>query len=141
MSGEDTMYEITLDIPGSPKGEPFQIVGLGTFENGGTYTVTKDEAETYRSHHSRLVPVVSEDDESIIGSTVELGPTLLQDSKNMHGVTVSKADADTKAREKGSNTSGDADTSKMAQTGTAVEKPDKDKGGVADAPKTQGGDK
>jgi hypothetical protein len=87
MSGEDPMYELTVDQPNSPKGTPIQIVGLGTYKNGGTYSVSKDEADRFRSHHTRQESVYAEDG-SVVGSKTSSGPTLLQASTNMLGVTV-----------------------------------------------------
>jgi hypothetical protein len=154
MSDEDVMYELVLDVPGAPKGEPFQIVGLGTFENGNTYTVTKAEADAYRQFHSRTVPVVNEEDQAIVGSNVQLGPTLLQDSKNMYGVEVATVDPDTKARStKKSTTVTDDDTSDRTPSNSLAEaeKPDHDKADDASQHKvvttdtttksTKGGDK
>jgi hypothetical protein len=87
MSGEDAAYELNIDLPNLPKGELVQIAGLGTFENGSSYTITKSEADSYRSYHSRVVPVTGDNDE-VLGSDLELGSTLLQASKYMYGVTV-----------------------------------------------------
>lgn len=129
MSGEDPVYTVTVDNPTLPKGEPIQIVGLGTFENGGTYTVSKQEADAYRTYHSALVTTRDERDGSILGADTELGPTLLQASKTMFGVEVSTADS--KERRKGqSNTIGDDDTSKMVAqvSDDKVENPKTDTG-------------
>jgi hypothetical protein len=114
MSDADTVYELTVDVPSSPKGEPIQIPGLGTFENGGTYGVNEDDAQAFRTYHSVQKPVYSEEGQMILGNEVELGPTLLQASKSMFGVEVSSVGTGDKVREKGkSNVVSDTDTSKM----------------------------
>jgi hypothetical protein len=113
MSGEDPMYELTIDQPNLPKGEPIQIVGLGTFENGSTYTITKDQNESYRAAHARQVPIIGENDE-ILGSEVEPGPTVLQASKSMYGVEVTTvSDEPPKAKK-----NADADRGATGQTTT-----------------------
>lgn len=134
MSGEDPMYEITVDNPNSPKGEPIQIPGLGTFENGSTYVVSKDEAASYRAYHATQTTVRGADDDSIFGADLEQGPTLLQAAKNMYGVevsTVSSDDAKTSKNASKSNTSGDEDTARMTPTNQAnTDNPKMDKGGA-----------
>jgi hypothetical protein len=66
----DTAYELKIDLP---EGDPIQIPGLGTFETGKTYEISKDEAEGYRQYWKR---------------EGKLGPTLLQASKKMYRVLV-----------------------------------------------------
>lgn len=85
---EKVQYEVTLDLPGTPKGEPVQIVGLGTFDNGSTFEVTKEEAEYYRAFHVRQEPIVDDETQAILGSEAVLGPTLLQAFKDTEGVEV-----------------------------------------------------
>lgn len=94
MSDEKVQYELTIDQPNLPKGELVQIPGLGTFENGHTYEVTKQEADSYRVYHTRQVPKEDKDG-NIVGSDVELGPTLLQamkHSRTVHVVTHKEGD-------------------------------------------------
>jgi hypothetical protein len=142
MSGEDAMYKMTVDLPTLPKGEPVQIVGLGTFENKGTYTVTKDQAEYFRSHHSRQIEV-RDDTGDVVGSELELGPTLLQSSKNMYGVEVESAGADTKAQNTQRSVVAGDDTSKNTPNAALSEAqtPTGDKPATSNQPKpAQGGD-
>lgn len=100
MSADDVAYVMEIDVEGSPKGEEFQIAGLGTFKNGETYEVTKEEADAYRTYHSRQKPILEEGTNAILGSELENGPTLLQAAKGMHGVKVSTP---------GSSNSGESD--------------------------------
>lgn len=92
MSGEDAVYSLTVDLPTSPKGEPVQIAGLGTFDNGKTYTVSKEQADFFRSFNAVLVDDV-DDKGNVVGSKLEQGPTLLEAAKTMYGVEVSTADS------------------------------------------------
>ena len=80
-------YKMTVDVPHLPKGAPIQIVGLGTFENGSTVEVSKEDADHYRDVHGRQEPQHDEDG-SLVGMSREKGPTLLQASKSMYGVEV-----------------------------------------------------
>ena len=80
-------YKLKVDVEGLPKGTPVQIAGLGEFENGSTYTVSEDEHDAFRRYHGRVVPALGEEQE-IVGTEVELGPTLIQ--SNIHGVEVTK---------------------------------------------------
>lgn len=115
MSGEDAVYELTIDQPNLPKGEPVQIPGLGTFENGYSYTISRDEAEAFRTYHTRQ-KVKYGDDGSIVGSELEKGPTLLEAAKNMYGLEVnafdkSLTDDPNKANAKRAVTTSSVDTS------------------------------
>lgn len=143
MSGEDAMYEMTVDLPTLPKGEPVQIVGLGTFENGSSFTVSKEEAERYRNHHAKQVEVRDEDTGDLLGSEVQQGPTLLQVADSMYGVTVSTASKGTKHKSSSkSTTSSDSDTSEPTPN-TAMaeaETPTGDNPATSNQPKTKGGD-
>lgn len=116
MSGEDAVYELTIDQPNLPKGEPVQIPGLGTFENGYSYTISKDEADAFRTYHTRQVPVTNEETGEIVGSDLEKGPTLLEAAKSMYGVEVtsfdkSNTDDPNKANAKRAVTTSSPDTS------------------------------
>lgn len=44
------MYKITIDYPNMPKGQEVSIPGLGTFENGSTTTVTKEQSDAFRAY-------------------------------------------------------------------------------------------
>lgn len=46
------MYQITIDIPGTPKGKEFSIPGLGTYKNGSTNVVTDEEADMFRAYQT-----------------------------------------------------------------------------------------
>lgn len=80
---EDVAYELTVDLPDYPKGELVQIPGLGTFENGDSYSVSKEEADAYRAYHTRQIPIEDKETSAIVGSKLVLGPTLLKASKSM----------------------------------------------------------
>jgi hypothetical protein len=67
---DNVAYELTID---PSVGDSLQIPGLGTFDPGKTYEISKEEADSYRSFWTR---------------NGELGATLLQNSKKMYGVTV-----------------------------------------------------
>lgn len=136
MSGEDAVYELTVDQPNLPKGELVQIPGLGTFENGGTYTVSKEEAEGYRTYHSKVEPVVNEDDGAVVGSQVVSGPTLLQASKNMYGIEVSTTDKDHKESPKAVTTTS-PDTSKATPNEKQVELQNEKPQSAAEGTKTK----
>lgn len=101
-SDEKVVYEISFDLESAPKGEPIQVPGLGTFENGKAYEVTKAEADAYRAFHVHQEPVYNDKDE-MVGTEAVLGPTLLQAAKHMYGVEVStvgdKQEEDTQAEE------------------------------------------
>jgi hypothetical protein len=86
------VYEVKIDQPNLPEGEPIQIPGLGTFENGGTYDVSEAEAEAYRSYHTRQVPKIDPETKAYLGADVELGPSLADVAESMYGVTVEEVD-------------------------------------------------
>lgn len=76
------VYKLTVDVPGSPEGEVFQIPGLGEFENGASYEISNEEAANYQLYHSTMVLDKK-------GNFIsKLGPTLKSAAKSMHGVTV-----------------------------------------------------
>ena len=81
-------YEVSLDLPGMPKGELVQIPGLGTFENGTSFDVTEEQANAYRVYHQRVDMVYDEETNELLGSEASVGPTLLQAYKNEQGVDV-----------------------------------------------------
>lgn len=126
MSDEDAVYELSIDQPNLPKGEPVQIPGLGTFKNGSSHPVTKEEAQAFRVYHTRQENIIDEQTDEVLGSQPVLGPTLLQASKNMFGVevtTVEKSDSgDTKRSSSSSSavTAADKDTSKTTPNAEAV---------------------
>lgn len=41
-------YSLTVDYPNMPKGQELSIVGLGTFKNGSTTTISDEEAQMFR---------------------------------------------------------------------------------------------
>lgn len=137
MSGEDAMYELTVDLPTLPKGEPIQIVGLGTFKNGSTYTVSKEEADGYRTYHTNQQDVF-DDSGKRTGTEVVLGPTLLQASKTMFGVEVTSTSGEHKTTSKSVTTS-DADTAKTQNQG--LNNPRTIEGKSAKPSDKEGGDK
>lgn len=148
MSGEDAVYELTIDQPNLPKGEPIQIPGLGTFENGHSYTVTKDQANAFRVYHTRQVSVTDEAG-AIVGSRPERGQTLLQAADTMYGVTVETVEAGTRAQNTNrSTTVTDADTSTRTPSDSLsdADTPKSDTGGTDSQPesktkaKNKGGD-
>jgi hypothetical protein len=89
---EKVVYELTLDLPGQPKGEPVQIAGLGTFENGKSHQITESQAESYRSYNTRLEYEYDEDN-NLVGATAEPGPTLLQAFSKTDGVEVTTVES------------------------------------------------
>jgi hypothetical protein len=46
------VYEITIDFPNMPKGQQVSIPGLGTYENGSTNVVSKEEAEAFKAYQT-----------------------------------------------------------------------------------------
>lgn len=46
------MYQITIDYPNMPKGQEVSIPGLGTYKNGSTHAVTKEEADLFRAYQA-----------------------------------------------------------------------------------------
>lgn len=78
------MYSVTVDMPNLPKGEEVEISGLGRFENGKTTTVSKEEAEAFRTFHQRVS--YERDENGALITVTEIGPTLLQ--ANILGVKV-----------------------------------------------------
>jgi hypothetical protein len=42
------VYKITFDYPNMPKGQEISVPGLGTYRNGSTTFVSKEEAEAFR---------------------------------------------------------------------------------------------
>jgi len=127
MSGDDAVYELTIDLPSIPKGNEdhqIQIPGLGTFENGRTYEVSKEQAEAFRAYHTVQESVVDEDTGAYLGSDAKPGPTLLEAAKSMYGVTVETV----KPHSSSSSSSTTASASASASTSTS------------DAQKNEGGD-
>jgi hypothetical protein len=96
MSDSKSVYTLTIDLPDLPKGELVQIPGLGTFENGESYEVSKQDADAYRAYNSTQEPVIDEETQAVLGSEMTLGPTLLQASQSMmEGITVTTVSAST----------------------------------------------
>lgn len=80
------MYKIEFDMPNLARGTEVQIDGLGTFANGGTYTITNEQAAAFRvaGRKQRFVP----DGHGAVDVVTEDGPTVLQAFKDAEGVTV-----------------------------------------------------
>jgi hypothetical protein len=78
-------YELSIKMPNLPDDEEVQIAGLGTYKNNNKYKITDEEHDNFRRYHGQVVPVVDDDDE-IIGSELELGPTLVK--ADIYGVTI-----------------------------------------------------
>ena len=85
------VYALTVDLPNLPKGELIQIPGLGTFKNGDSFDINEEAAENYRVYHGRQEPIYDQETGSILGTKWAKGPTLLQASESMYGVTVKTA--------------------------------------------------
>jgi hypothetical protein len=80
------MYNLTIDLPNLAKGAEVDIDGLGRFENGGSYEISDDEAEAFRTKHQT---VTSEyDSEGNLHTTLEKGPTVAQAFSGDKNVTV-----------------------------------------------------
>lgn len=73
------MYDITIDFPNMPKGQEVSIPGLGTYANGTTSTVTKEEADMFRTYQT---------------DTGMPDQTLLQAFQKQDGVTVTTQSTD-----------------------------------------------
>ena len=82
------VYVLTVDLPNLPKGELIQIPGLGTFKNGDSFDINEEAAENYRVYHGRQEPIYDQETSSILGTEWAPGPTLLQASEHMYGVSV-----------------------------------------------------
>lgn len=50
------MAKVTVDVPGTPKGEPIDVGGLGRFKNGSTAEVTKEQVESWELFSGREWP-------------------------------------------------------------------------------------
>jgi hypothetical protein len=90
----DAQYVLVVDIPGSPKGEGVAITGLGEFKNGSSYDISKEQADNFRALNSTQEMVYDSKTNEVLGAEMVQGPTLLQASKTMHGITVTTADKD-----------------------------------------------
>lgn len=44
------MYQLELDYPNMPKGQELSIPGLGTYQNGSTTVISKEEADSFRQY-------------------------------------------------------------------------------------------
>jgi hypothetical protein len=83
---EKVVYTIDFDLPGTAKGQSVQVAGLGEFENGSSYDVTREEADAFRSYNIRQESHHNEDGQLV--TETHLGPTLLQAFEHTEGVTV-----------------------------------------------------
>lgn len=77
-------FKVVLNMPNLPNGEAVQIAGLGLFLNGDTRVISEQEEMTWRNYHGQLG-----DDNVFVP-----GPTLVQASKTMPGVTVTRVSAE-----------------------------------------------
>lgn len=84
------MYVLKIDFPNLPKGAPVDIDGLGRFENGHEYEISKEEAETYRLQN--VTQSFEHDKDGNLLVETKKGPTLLQAFKNNDNVDVSTTD-------------------------------------------------
>lgn len=80
------MYDMTLDLPNLAKGAEVEIDGLGLFENGYTYEIPADLADTFRRKHQRLEGEYNK--QGRFEGTIVHGPTLLEAFKNHEGIEV-----------------------------------------------------
>jgi hypothetical protein len=80
------MYEIAIDLPDLPEGELVQIPGLGTFENGGTYEISEEEAVAYQAYHATVA--METDEEGNTTTELVSGPALHEAGETMYGVDV-----------------------------------------------------
>jgi hypothetical protein len=87
------MYTFKIHRPGSPLGAELQIAGLGIFENGKQYTISKEDADAFRVAHQTIV-ATSDPADGTLTAAAEIGPTLLQAFKNDPDVTVATVKAD-----------------------------------------------
>jgi hypothetical protein len=93
-------YELSINMPNLAKGAEVQIAGLGTFENGSTYKITDEEHDSFRRYHGSVETAIDEETNESLGSELVVGPTLIQASDNMYGVSVKKAKPETEAEKK-----------------------------------------
>lgn len=91
MSEVKIAYEIEINQPNLPEGEPIQVPGLGTFENGQTYDVTEEEGNSYRAFHSYQEPIIGENNE-VLGANTLPGRDLAEAFEGAYGITVTKTD-------------------------------------------------
>lgn len=64
------MAKVTIDLPGTPKGEDVEVGGLGLFKNGSTTEVPKERVEDWEAFSNRKWP-----------SSGDLSLPVLEDSK------------------------------------------------------------
>lgn len=88
------MYKITFDLPNLAPGAEVEVNGLGRFENGKTYEIDDEQAQTFRDRHMVFDTEYDEVPTNDGGTTKvpryvpKPGPTVLQAFENTVGVTV-----------------------------------------------------
>jgi hypothetical protein len=80
-------YTLTVVDPSLPKGEPLQIMGLGTFDNGASTEISHEQAEAFRDYHSGQRGVFDKEG-NLKGYEWQRGPTLLEWAKGSEVVAV-----------------------------------------------------
>jgi hypothetical protein len=98
MSDNPAVAELAVNVPTLPEGEPLQIPGLGTFENGQTYGLTQDEIDGFSTYHTQHLLTYNEVGESVI--EVVPGITLADATDTMEGFTFKVLGADPKSQPK-----------------------------------------
>lgn len=86
------MYKMAVNFPNLTKGAEVQIDGLGVFENGYEYEVSKEDAEAYRTFHSVIVDELDEDG-NLVSRKLAPGRTLLDAFSSEEGVQVATTKA------------------------------------------------
>jgi hypothetical protein len=83
------VYTITINLPNTPQGQEVQIPGLGTYKNGSTNTVTKEEADAFRAYQAAnnmpddtLLQAFSKDDYVTVETAKEEKPKTGSGSDN-----------------------------------------------------------
>lgn len=88
-------YKVTVNDPALPDGSEVEVPGLGVVANGSTRQISEEDAENFRTVHSALVDVETDDRPAWTGAAgVELhrGPTVLAAFKDHPTVSVEAAD-------------------------------------------------
>ena len=70
------MYTIAIDLPNLPEGSALEIDGLGEFQNGQTFDISDELADTYQARKAVLVSEY--DEEGHLHNSLEAGPTLME---------------------------------------------------------------
>lgn len=78
------MYKLHVKLPNAGSGVEVNITGLGTFENGKVYDISKEQAEAFRVANGHIVAGEHGEPKH------ELGPTLVEAFKDREGIKVEK---------------------------------------------------